>query len=195
LAGTGRLGFFGCDSDCALGRAQEYYRFRNYLFCYIFHNSIISGSTDINYGGNDKQKIAKKKKKCYILFSLSVKSSRPDMVYNFTDEINAARKIYGSDIVKAVDLSSMSMQAQAMMLDETAVLLTNHGGVGSSSILLPFGSTAIVYWHGKNRMDHHWYESAGYFRVTWVGVDERPYLNATIALIDDQFVKTHISWE
>lgn len=194
LAGTGRLGFFGCDSDCALGRAQEYYRFRNYLFHNIFYSNI-SGSTDMNYDGNDKHKTAKKKKKGYILFSLPAKSSRPDKVYNFKDEINAARKIYGNDIVKVVDIASMSMQAQAMLLDETAVLLTNHGGGGSASILLPFGSAAIVYWHGNHRFEHQWYESAGYFRVTWVGVDERPYLNATMALIDDQVVKTHIQWE
>ena len=61
------------------------------------------------------------------------------------------------------------------------------------SIFLPRGASAIVFWHGR-KMDHHWYESAGYFRSVYVGFDERPFLNRTMAILDDELEKTRIEW-
>jgi len=55
---------------------------------------------------------------------------------------------------------------------------------GSSSIFLPDGAGALVFWSHGRRFEHNFYESAGYFRVTWVSPEERTLLNRTMALID-----------
>ena len=207
VVGAGRLGFFACNEDCALGRTKEYYRFRNYLFRNIL--SLEDDTDAVEGNSNDENKNViettnnetrsnnknnNSAKAGYILFSMSFKTSRPEKVYNFKDEIKESINRYGNDTVKIVDLSTLSVKDQALLLDETAVLVTNHGGVGSASIFLPFGSSALVFWHGGYRMDHNWYESVGYFRTVWVGVEERPFLNRTMSIIDDQFEKTRIEW-
>jgi hypothetical protein len=182
VAGTARTGFYGCDEDCALGRTQEYFRFRDSLF-----RSIL--------GPRESCIFHQKRPNGYITFSLSIESSRPELVYHFEDEIALARKVYGEDYVKVADFSTMSIRDQVALVANSAVLLTNHGGVGAASIFLPRGGAAIVFWHGKMRLEHHWYESAGYFRTVWVGVDERPWVNRTMALIEDQVTKAKIEWD
>ena len=98
-------------------------------------------------------------------------------------------------MVKVVDLATLSMKDQVLLLDETAVLVTNHGGIASASIFLPRGSAVLVYWHDKKQHDHPWFQSAGYFRPIFFGVDERPFLNRTMAIMDHQLRQTRIEWQ
>jgi hypothetical protein len=181
VAGTGRTGFFGCHDDCAIGRSQEYYRFRHFLF----RNML---------GPGEACKFHSQRPKGYITFSLSSGSSRPDLISHFEDEIRLASFKYGHEMVRVVDMSSITMVEQARLVGNSAVLVTNHGGVGGVSVFLPRGAAAIVFWHGPRRMEHNWYESAGYFRTVWIGEGERPWINRTMALIDDQVVKTSLEW-
>ncbi len=181
LAGAGRLGYFACNQDCSLGRSRESYRFRNY----VYQNILAAESYD--YDPESKTRAG------YIVFSQSVYSSRPDLVSNFENEIKESIQLYGKDVVKVVDLAKMTMKDQVLLLDETAVLITNHGGISSATIFLPRGSAALIYWH-KTKMDNQWNEAAGYFRPVFIGVEERPFLNRTMAIIDEQLRKTRVEW-
>ena len=197
LAGGGRMGFFACQQDCALGRSRECYRFRNYLIDNIFlAEEKVNEPTVIPDAKGTKKTIAKQQKRAgYIVFSLPVGSSRPEQVYHFQDEIQECFRKYGADLVKVVELPKMTIQDQVRLLEETALLFTNHGAIATASTFLPRGSSIIVYWHGKNRYDHQWFESAGYFRRVYVGVGGRPFLNRTMAIVDDELEKTHMEWE
>ena len=184
LAGGGRSGTFACNKDCSLGRGREYYRFRNYLFQNI-----------LLYTGRKKYDAESKKRVGHILFSISAYSSRPDQVYNFENEIKESIQRFGEEMVKVVNLATLSMKDQVLLLDKTAVLVTNHGGISSAFIFLPRGSAVLVYWHGKFKKDIMWFNSAGYFRPIFVGVDERLFLNRTMAIIDHQLRQTSIEWQ
>jgi hypothetical protein len=181
LAGTGRLGFFGCEEDCSLGRGPQFYRFRNYLLQHLL-------------GLHRACTINQDPPRGYITFSLSIDSSRPDQVYNFTREIQDIRAKYGDKVVNVVDMSTMSVAEQATLAANSAVFLSNHGGVGAPSIFLPQGAAAIIFWHGRGRLEANFYESAGYFRTNWVSVEERPFVNRTLALIDQEVAKTALRW-
>lgn len=181
LAGTGRLGFFACQGDCSLGRGPQFYRFRNYLLQQLLghHRACI---------------INQEPPQGYITFSMSIYSSRPDQIYNFTHEIEGTRAKYGDNVVQVVDMSTMSMAEQAVLAANSAVFLTNHGGVGAVSLFLPQGAAALVFWHAERRFEANFYESAGYFRSNWISVEERPYVNRTLALIDQEVAKTALRW-
>jgi hypothetical protein len=181
LVGTGRLNNFGCEDDCGIGRGPQFYRFRNFMMRNLF------GSLESCL--KNKQQPAG-----YITFSLSVNSSRPEQIYHFVKEIELARAIYGDDKVKAVNMASLSMQGQADLVRNSAVLLSNHGGVSASSVFLSRGSSVLLYWHGDKRYDHSFFESAGYFRTTWIGENERSYVNRTMALIAKEMELFSFEW-
>jgi hypothetical protein len=86
-------------------------------------------------------------------------------------------------------MANMTLQEQAELVANSAVLLTNHGGGSAVSVFLPTGSGILVFWHGNSRMDHAMYESAGYLRPIWVSEAERPYVNRTMALIEREVEK------
>jgi hypothetical protein len=75
----------------------------------------------------------------------------------------------------------------------SAVYITNHGGVGATSIFVQQKTSVFVYWHGLQRMDENYYESA-LFRTTWIGSKGRPYLNATMQLIDAEVERVALDW-
>jgi hypothetical protein len=176
LAGTGRLGS-GCDGDCSLGSGARYYRFRRFLLHKMF-------------GPQRACELASKPPVGYITFSLPGNSSRPGLVYFFEEEIKLATQKYGADAVRVVDMAKMTLQEQAELVANSAVMLTNHGGGSAVSVFLPTGSGILVFWHGNSRMDHAVYESAGYLRPIWVSEAERPYVNRTMALIEREVEKT-----
>ena len=182
LAGTGRLNFFGCEGDCSVGRGPQFYRFRNYLLRHLFGP------------GKACRMDQEESPAGYITFSLPIASSRPDQVYMFEQEIAWARAKYGHDMVKVVDMASIPMQDQADLVRNSAVFLTNHGGGGVVSIFLSKNAGVLVFWHADRRFEHNFYESAGYFRTTWVGVEERAYVNRTIALIEHEVERTAVEW-
>lgn len=186
LAGGGRMGFIACKGDCAIGRSQQNYRFRNYLI----DNILLAEKDKVNGEGIKTTT----KPHGYIVFSLPFGSSRPKYVYDFQEEIQECIRIHGADLVKVVELPKMTIQDQVRLLEETALLITNHGGIASASIFLPRGSSAIVYWHGEVKYDHQWFESTGYFRSVFIGVEERPFLNRTMAILDDELEKTRMEW-
>jgi hypothetical protein len=187
LAGAAGLGHYSCHGDCQAGRSREHYRFRNY-----FSRNILL-STGESYDNFEPRK--RNDKAGYILFSLSgSKASRQEEIHHFKDEIRLCIERYGDGVVKALDLSTLSMKDQVLLLNQTAVLITNHGGVGIAAAFLPFGSAALIFWHHGAKMDHHWYESAGYFRPVFVGPEERPFLNRTMAIIDGQLKETRTEW-
>ena len=113
-------------------------------------------------------------------------------MYFFEEEIKLAKQKWGEDMVKVVNMANMTMQAQAELVLNSAVLLVNQGGGSSISTFLPRGSSAIVFWHGSRtgaRKDHWWYEAVGYFRTSWLGEAERQFVNHTMALIDQEIEK------
>ena len=112
----------------------------------------------------------------------------------FEEEIKLANAKYGEEVVKVVDMATISMQEQAALVSNSAVLLTNHGGGSVVSVFLPVGASAIVFWHGPRRLDHKFYESAGYFRPVWLSEHERPYLNRTMAIIERGMEKTALRY-
>jgi hypothetical protein len=132
LAGTGRLGFFGCEGDCSLGRGPQFWRFRNFLLKKL---NLCPGTTPVGY----------------ITISLPVGSSRPDQVHAFTAEIDEARRRYGDGVVRVVDMAQLTWREQADLVQNTAVLLTNHGGGGVVSIFLPRGAAVFNFWHGDRQ--------------------------------------------
>ena len=181
MAGIGRLAYFGCQYDCSIGRAPQWYRFRRFLLQNV-------------WGPSEGCAIADAIPRGYITFSLSGRSSRTNEVWHFTEEIERARHIYGEEAVRVVDMSTHSVREQTEIAANSAVYLTNHGGVGATSIFLPKGSSVIVYWHGKDRKDSHWYESAGYIHTNWISVKDRVHVNATMALIDSEVERVMLTY-
>lgn len=176
LAGTGRLANFFCGDDCSIGRAPSWFQFRNFLLRKIRH--VPAATAPIGY----------------ITFSIPVGTSRPDEVWWFEDEIKAAKMRYGEDVVRVVNMANITIQDQARIVTNSAVLITNHGGGGFVSLFLPKGAGALVFWHKGIRFDHAFYESAGYFRPVWIGVEERPQINRTMAIIDYLVEQSSLVW-
>jgi hypothetical protein len=181
MAGTGRLNFFGCEGDCSVGRGPQFFRFRRFLLDKLF-------------GPKESCEIAEKGPIGYITFSVPVGSTRSHLVSMFDEEIKLAKAKYGEEVVRVVDMATISMREQAALVANSAVLLTNHGGGGVASVFLPAGASVIIYWHGASRRDINFYESAGYFRPVWLSKHERPYLNRTMALIEREVEKTALRY-
>jgi hypothetical protein len=181
MAGTGRLAHFGCDGDCSIGRGPQFVRFRRFLLDKLF-------------GPKESCEIAKQGPIGYITFSIPVGSSRSTLVSNFEEEIILAKAKYGEEVVRVVDMATLSMREQATLVANSAVLLTNHGGGSVASVFLQVGTSAIIYWHGELRFDQTFYESAGYFRPVWLSEHERPYLNLTMAIIEREVEKTALRY-
>ena len=129
----------------------------------------------------------------YIIFSLSVSSSRLDQVYNFELEIRAAKEKFGADVVRVVNMADYSLDEQARIAMNSAVYFTNHGGVTGTTIFVQKLTGVFVFWHGKGRMDHDYHESS-LFRTTWFSVEDRPHLNRTMALLDAEIERTALDW-
>lgn len=181
MAGIGRLNYFGCEGECSIGRSPQWRAFRGFLFRQVFgpHRGCLE---------------EQKEPKGYITFSLPGGSSRPDEVFWFEKEIKLAQQLYGNGTVQVVDMAKLTIQEQILLARDSVVLLTNHGGGGAVSTFLQSGSSVIVFWHGKVRKDHNFYESAGYFRTHWISVEERQYINRTMALIQNELEKTALVW-
>ena len=177
LAGSGSLGTIGCQGICTVNRRSTMWEFRQFLVRRLVPPRLPT---------NEPQG--------YVTFSLPGGSSRPDQVHWFEDEITWAKHRYGSDLVRVVNMGNMTLQQQATLLGETAVLMTNHGGGAASSIFLPEGDGVIDFWHGDKRMDHNFCESAGFFRVTWVSDGARRDINRTRLLLEHEYERTMIDW-
>jgi len=143
LAGIGRLAFFGCENDCSIGRGPQWYRYRRFLLQNV-------------WGPSEGCALADSAPKGYITFSLSLQSTRTDLVWAFTEEFEHAKAVYGEDAVRFVDMSTLTVREQTEVTANSAVYLTNHGGVGATSIFLPKGASVIVFWHGAERKDTNW---------------------------------------
>lgn len=180
LAGTGRLNFFGCEGECSLGRGPQFWRFRNFLWNNLFPH--------------ESKATTQPPPKGYITFALPMGTSRETRVCKFKREIAWAMATYGERAVRVVDMSSLDIHDQAKLMRDTAVLFTNHGGGGVTSMFLPRGAAAFVYWHKDRRFEHNYYESQGYFRPVWVSVGERPFLERTTALLAMEVEKTARVW-
>jgi len=181
LAGTGRLGFSGCENECSIGRGPQWFRFRKFVLQNIWGPSGGFTLADATPAG-------------YITFSLSGQSSRPDLVWHFEQEIQLARQIYGEAAVRVVDMAKFSLKEQSQIAADSAVYITNHGGVGATSVFVPDGASVIVYWHKNDRFEPNYYESAGYFHVNWIGVKDRVHVNATMALIDAEIERVALRY-
>ena len=181
LAGTGRLAFFGCEGDCSIGRTTQWLHFRNFMLRNLF-------------GPSRGCQLSQEAPAGYITFSLPGGSTRPGLVYFFEEEIKLAKARYGVDVVRVVDMATISIQEQAELVRNSVVFLTNHGGGGVVSIFAPQGAAIFVYWHGSRRFEANFYESAGYFRTTWVGIEERNYTERTMAMIDAEVEKSSLIW-
>jgi hypothetical protein len=65
------------------------------------------------------------------------------------------------------------MQEQAELIANSAALFTNHGGGSASTVFLPKGVSAFVYWRGQQR-DIEFYRMAYlYFRTEWIDYNQR----------------------
>jgi hypothetical protein len=181
MAGTGRLGQFSCGDDCSIGRGPQFYRFRNYMLRNVL-------------GTKRASELSKRPPVGYITFFISTNSSRPGKVYAFDEEIRLTKEKYGEQAVEVVAMSTMTMAEQVELAANSAVFLTNHEGGGVMSMFLEKGSSVLVFWHDQMRFDHPFYESAGYFRTTYIDIKDRPYINRTMAMIDAEVEKTAIVW-
>lgn len=180
LVGIGRLTYYGCEGGCSIGRGPQFYQFRTFLLRNLF--------------GNDQGWfLAKQAPYGHIVFSLSKNSSRPKDVYHFEWEIQAAVAKYGADVVKVVNMANYDLRKQARIAMNSAVYITNHGGVGATSIFVQQKTSVFVYWHGLQRMDENYYESL-LFWTTWIGSKDRPLLNATMQLIDAEIERIAEEW-
>ena len=170
--GSGRLALFSCYGDCTLGRGPQLFRFRNFLMRRMLGHA---------HATNPKG---------YITFSLAHGATRgKGEVSFFEDEIAAAKLRYGEQAVKAVDLATLTLEAQAELIANSAVLFTNHGGGSASSVFLPKGASAFVYWRGQQR-DIEFYRSVAYFRTEWIEYIERRDVARTMRLLEMELVKT-----
>jgi hypothetical protein len=132
--------------------------------------------------------------KGYITFSLPMNSHRANQVSWFESEISWARERYGDDIVRVVDMANITMPEQVDLVRNSALFLTNHGGGGVVSLFLSRHTGILVFWNEDRRFDHNFYESAGYFRTTWVSKEERVFVNRTVALMEQEIERTARSW-
>jgi hypothetical protein len=181
-AGIGRLNSFGCQEDCSLGRGPQLLRFRHFLIRRIF--GPIHG----------RELMEQHVPKGWIVFSVSINSTRPEFMADFAMEIAAARATYGDHAVKVVTMATMTWQEQAMMAMNAAALFTNHGGGSVVATFVPPHASVIIYWHGDLRFDHAFFESAGYLRPVYIGMDDRPYLNRTMAILGYELEKTALHY-
>lgn len=173
--GSGRLALFSCYGECTLGRGPQLYRFRNYLMRRMLGEA--PKATPING---------------YITFSLAYGASRgKGEVSFFEEEIEAARQRYGEEAVRAVDFANMTLKEQGILIGNSAALFTNHGGGSASTVFLPKGSSAFVYWRGQMR-DHEFYRSVAYFTTQWIGYDARENVERTMRLLDMEIQKTGV---
>jgi hypothetical protein len=174
--GSGRLALFSCYGDCTLGRGPQLFRFRNYLMRRMLGH---------DHATNPKG---------YITFSLAFGASRgAGEVTFFDDEIAAARERYGADAVRAVDFANMTLQDQGRLIADSAVLFTNHGGGSASTVFLPKGASAFVYWRGQQR-DNEFYRAVAYFRTEWIEYKQRKDVDRTMRLLDMQLANTAIMY-
>ncbi len=170
--GSGRLALFSCYGDCTLGRGPQLFRFRNFLM-----RRMLGHAHAINPKG-------------YITFSLAHGASRgKGEVSFFENEIAAAKLRYGEQAVKAVDLATLTLEAQAELIANSAVLFTNHGGGSASTVFLPKGASAFLYWAGQQR-DIEFYRSVAYFRTEWIESRERQDVARTMRLLEMELIKT-----
>lgn len=197
LAGTGRLGQYVCDGDCSIGRAAQFYAFREFLLGNILWPHYNTIQTQKKAEGPDG----------YITFSLPVGSTRPKEVSFFENMIPIARTLYGEDIVKVVDMAKLSAQEEAMLALDTAVLFVNHGGGSATSIFLPRDASVFLYtaggcgkksnlWcdEGKNHLDSIFYNSNGYVRQQWIEEGDRNNTEKIKALMQREYEQTLDSW-
>ena len=186
VAGIGRFGMFSCHENCALHTGYQMKQFRDRLLFNLLGkvpNSV--GSSEMSYD-ECADHLVRRENKGYITFSIPAGSSRPNLVTNFEKEIPIARQRYGSERVKVVDFAQLSIESQAELISNTAVLFTNHGGGSFVSLFLPSGATAFVYYHKKYKFDESFYESSTpWFDTIWIAKEERNrYFNRTIGLLE-----------
>lgn len=174
--GAGRLAHFSCYGECTLGRASNLFHFRNYLMRRML---------GYDHATNPKG---------YITFSIALGASRgAGEVTYFEEEIKRAKEKYGEDAVKAVDFASLSAQEQGLLIGNSAALFTNHGGGSASTVFLPKGASAFVYWRGFQR-DEEFYRSVSYFRTQWIEYKARRHLDRTMRLLEMELRKTAIHY-
>lgn len=171
--GPGRLANWACKGECTIGRGLWLWEFRRYLLGNILGKKLAQREAQ-NQG--------------FITISLPVGTTHANKVTYFEDVIETAKKRFGSERVKAVDMAKLSMPEQAQLVRESTVYLTNHGGGSASAVFLPRGATLIIY-HGIGRqgepkmLDRHFWNSLGYARVLWVHPTDHHNVEKSMNLI------------
>lgn len=156
--GPGRLANWACKGECSIGRGLWLWEFRRYLI-----GNVLGQYSALHEPRNQG----------LITFSLPVGTTHADKVTHFEDVVEEARKVFGSQRVKVVDMATLTMKEQVELVRVSAVYITNHGGGSASAVFLPRGATLIIY-HGIGRkgepkmLDRHFWNSLGYARVLWV---------------------------
>jgi hypothetical protein len=172
IYGPGRLANWSCKGECAIGRGLWLWEFRRYLLDNIF------GRTRLQEPPN----------KGFITISLPVGTSHEDKVTYFEDVIEALKARYDDSRIKAVDMATLSMADQALLVQQSAIYITNHGGGSASAVFLQRGATLIIY-HGIGKLgepkmlDQHFWNSMGYIRVLWVHPNDHHNIQKSMNLI------------
>ena len=193
LAGTGKYGQYSCAGDCFLHRSSQLFSFRQFLIkntLYPKHESLI------------REPLSK-----YITFSLPGGSSRPDEVSFFENVIPIAKEMFGEDKVKVVDMAKLeSVKEEALIIMNTAVLFTNHGGGSAASLFLPWGSAVFLYsvnsrkcegWCDVGKQTHFdyiFYSGSGYVRPIWIEKNERDDIVKIKQLLQMEYQKSIDMW-
>ena len=206
LSGTGRLGQMSCNGDCAINRASQLWSFRNYLLRNIFWPNY--KSIQVEQKKKAKQRQQQQSVGGYITFSLPGGTTRPEQVSNFENIVPIAKELFGNDKVKVVDMAKLTLQEEALLVMDTAILFANHGSGSLSSIFCERGSAIFLYasgectghpntvWcdHGRNHFDSVFYESAGYIRTQWIEKEDRNNTAKIKNLLQLEMRKTLDAW-
>ena len=85
------------------------------------------------------------------------------------------------------------LEEQADLISNSAILFTNHGGGSASTVFLPKGASAFVYWRGQQR-DIEFYRSVAYFRTEWIEYHQRRDVARTMRLLEMELIKTSVMY-
>jgi len=169
LSGTVNHSYLGCMRECVAHRVGLMYRYRKWMLQNIFGFKAGSIYHEICASDNGEDVL--------IVVSLPIGNSHVEGVdYRNMDDLELPlQQKYGETRVKAIDLATLSIDAQAVLLAKTKVLITNHGGGSSTCLFLQKGSTAITVYSYDNkgrevRRDDTLYDSIPYFRTDWIPV-------------------------
>jgi len=176
------------ESTHNIGRGRVMYEFRNFMIRNLGMDPSPPVSSDPPYK---------------VVFSL-LSSKDPDRHTDFHAQIEALESAFAEDskvIVEAYRFKDLTLEQEVQKAMDASIFVTACGGGAMTSMFLPKGGSAIVYYPerptsrqtGKHkhpaRLDWDYLNNMGYARVHWLpttSMDERNQLSAFVQLIQNE---------